>query len=100
MMPNWIRFAPGEPLPPERRYVMIQIDEERATGSAPAVGVGYLRFAAGDLRSPQFIVPGARRGFRVTHWADCLGDDWSAPLWVGKQEKGIDRHVSVPEVEA
>lgn len=69
----------GGELPPERHMVLVQIDG--GIGEAPAVGVGYLKFAAGDRDCPYFVVPGARENFVVTHWADCLGDDFTAPLW-------------------
>lgn len=66
-------------LPPERRMVLVQIGP--TDSEAPCVAVGYMKFAAGDGDSPGFIVPGARPHFVVTHWADCLGDDFTAPLW-------------------
>jgi hypothetical protein len=69
-----------DPLPAERRKVLVQI-AGTDKGDAPAVAVGYLRYAAGDKGSPFFVVPGFGRDFRVTHWSDSLGDEFSAPLW-------------------
>lgn len=85
---EWIPFDPvNGPLPEEHRYVLLQLDEHEGAAMPPAVVVGYLRFAAGRRDSPKFIHPGAGGNAlrTITHWADCLGDDFSAPLWPGKQ---------------
>lgn len=75
----------NQPLPQENRMVMVQIERRRVDGMevAPGVGVGYLRYAAGDPHSPHFIVPGI--GGPVAAWCDCLGDDFHAPLWKMRQ---------------
>lgn len=83
-LPNVTVDRYNEPLPPERRMVMVQID--RSESEAPCVAVGYLKFAAGDRECPFFVVPGALPHFVVTHWADCLGDDFEAPLWGMRNE--------------
>lgn len=83
--PSWI--ALGESWPAERRCVLVQIAPSDK-GDAPAVGVGYMR---SQSNGPFFVVPGARTGFVVTHWADCLGDDFHArPNWqMPGQPKGV-----------
>ena len=67
-------------LPEERRYVLLQFPGDDAKGTAPTVGVGYLRYAAGDKNSPQFIRPGIDKPHPVA-WCDCLGDEFKAPMW-------------------
>lgn len=66
---EWVRFSKHGKLPPERRYVLVQT-EERDCGS-PAVAVGWLRIHS---EGPFFVVPGI--GGNVTHYCDCLGDDF------------------------
>lgn len=51
-------------------------------GQAPAVAVGYWKYK-GKGEANLWVVPGARAGFTVSHWSDCLGDDFSTPLWPG-----------------
>lgn len=79
----WVTFAreagDRQQLPAERRYVLVQLAPRPEVGLPPAVAVGYLRFAAGDRGSPQFIIPGV--GGTVLSWCDCLGDDFRPPLW-------------------
>lgn len=93
MKAEWHEFKPerfgNQRLPPERKYVLIQMSGNENKGVAPAVVVGYLRYSAGDKQSPHFITPGCgaydadgkRVPVRVTHWADCLGKSFNAPLW-------------------
>ena len=77
----WHEF-PGNKLPPGRRDVLVQLAAEENLGLPPAVVVGYLRDAAGCKDSPQFITPGVGGRLRIiTHWCDCLGDEFNAPLW-------------------
>jgi hypothetical protein len=83
-------------LPEERKYVLVQVEarDEPARGLPPSVAVGYLKYAAGDKRSPQFIVPGV--GGPVVAWCDCLPKDFNAPLWPGthKQPNSVlDRNI-------
>lgn len=78
MLIDWIPFDPASPnLPPERRHVLLMIAErqESSMGLPPSCAVGYLRIHSGG---PFFVVPGA--GGRVTHYADCLGDDFCTPI--------------------
>ena len=75
----WVEFDPLSPLlPPERRYVLVQVGERE--GQRPSVHVGWLRVHSDG---PFFVVPGG--GGPVTHFCDCLGDDFYAPLWEGRQ---------------
>lgn len=82
MKEKWIPFDPqSKKLPKEHRYVLVQIDEQPEKGLPPGVAVGYLRKWSGGNNF--FVIPGI--GGKVTHYCDCLGDDFSAPLWHGKQ---------------
>ena len=80
----------GDRVPPERRYVLVQIAGDDERGEAPAVGVGYARWGSSreNGETPYFVVPGARMGFIATHWSDSLGDAWSCPLWRAPQHAG------------
>lgn len=78
-MYEWVEFKSEGQLPPERRYVLVQCAEQPEKGLPPCVAVGYLRIHSGG---PFFTTPGISRG-EVTHWCDCLGDDFTAPLWPG-----------------
>lgn len=85
MADEWVAFdGSRRRLPYERRYVLVQIAGDDSLGMPPSVAVGYLRFASDDV-TPYFVVPGFGRRFTVTHWNDCLGDQFAAPLWEGKQ---------------
>jgi hypothetical protein len=80
---NWIPFDAAlfdrQPLPAERRRVLVVVPATPERGNAQTVAVGYLRYASGEADSPFFVVPGV--GGPVTHWCDCLGDDFEAPGW-------------------
>ena len=83
---DWIPFRVGEMLPQERRFVLVQIDKNDSKGMPPSVAVGYLRYAAGDKSCPFFVIPGhGRASDPITHWCDCLGDEFHAPGWLAKQ---------------
>jgi hypothetical protein len=79
---NWVTFntclGSSQRLPPERRCVLVQLPPN-GEGSAPAVAVGYLRFAAGDKECPYFVTPGI--GGTPVAWCDCLPGGFYAPLW-------------------
>jgi hypothetical protein len=81
----WHRFdgtGSPDPLPPERRRVLVQISPRVDIGDrVPAIAVGYLRYGAGDLGSPYFVVPSFGRVFQVIAWCDCLPDDLNPPEW-------------------
>ena len=91
---DWVAFDPRGPLPPNRKYVLIQFSKISCYGVGP-VAVGYLRYAGGDRDSPSFVVPGVKRTndyhepdvpreeMIVTHWADIVGDDFECPGWHG-----------------
>lgn len=83
---NWYVFTQElwsqQRLPPEKKYVLIQLSGRPEAGLPPSVVVGYLRYAAGDPNSPVFTTPGVAGG-KVVAWSDCLPDDFSAPLWLG-----------------
>ena len=91
---DWVTFDPRGPLPPERKYVLIQFSKISCHGFGP-VAVGYLRYAGGDRDSPFFVVPGVKRTndyhepdvpreeMIVTHWADIFGNDFECPGWHG-----------------
>lgn len=69
--------------PPERKLVLVQRAEtkEGPITYAPAVAVGYLRYAAGCKDSPYFVCPGV--GGETVAWCDCLPEGFGAPLWPG-----------------
>ncbi len=62
-------------------YRMVLVATDKFEGSAPAINVGYMKYAAGDKDSPYFVCPGAQRGFKALYWCDCLGDDFAPPNW-------------------
>jgi hypothetical protein len=79
---KWNEFKAGGKLPPERKYVLLQLDDIEELGLPAAVVVGYLRYSAGDRDCPYFVHPGiVARDTPVTHWCDCLGDEFSVPGW-------------------
>jgi len=95
---NWNPFdckkGSTQKLPPEARYVLLQVRGCEETGMPPRVVVGWLKFAAGDKECPFFVIPGgdfsldpdSLKENRVLFWADCLGDDFHAkPSWLGEQ---------------
>jgi len=79
-------------LPEERRYVLLQIKERLELGLPACVVVGYLRYSSG--KTPYFVCPGLDGTWSVTFWCDCLGDDFNAPYWNGKQ---IKNKKNIPE---
>ena len=80
---QWHKFdrakTRGRWLPVRARAVLVQCTPKEE-GHAPAVAVGYLKFAAGDRQCPYFVVPGVPYS-EVVAWCDCLGNDFSAPEW-------------------
>lgn len=80
----WVDAAVSKP--PSYRCVLVQIPASD-DGHAAAVAVGYWK-SKGKGESALWVVPGARSGFAVSHWCDCLGDDFVAPLWRGTQPGG------------
>jgi len=105
MTPNWIEYDRTGDLPQERRKVLLMIgqrqsdqqkDAHRRFGRpgiddpdfkdvAATVAIGYLRIHSDG---PFFVVPGVpHKDNEITHWADCLGDDFTAPGWDSQQPK-------------
>jgi hypothetical protein len=84
---NWTEYEierwANQPLPPVRKYVLVQVKGEPEIGMPPSVAVGYMRYAAGDENSPAFTTPGVDSHKKVFAWCDCLPDDFWAPLWPG-----------------
>lgn len=85
---NWTPFdetkGSRQPLPEEHKRVLVTYaPESLGPGLPSATAVGYLKFAAGDKESPNFIVPGI--GGKPTHWLDILpdnfGEDRTHPYW-------------------
>jgi hypothetical protein len=76
MRPKWLLFDPNKRrnFPPERRMVLVITAEKPDDGLPSCVAIGYLRLHT----VPFFVVPGV--GGTVTHFADCLGDDFRTPL--------------------
>lgn len=78
---NWICVGDDWPKP----YRMVLVATDKFPGSAPAINVGYMKYAAGDRACPYFICPGAQLGFKALYWSDCLGDDFEPPNWQMRQ---------------
>jgi hypothetical protein len=102
-MMKWVKYRKQGKLPLERRYVLVVIesrqsdDQKRAykefgrsgiddpnfKDTSATVAVGYIRVHSGG---PFFVVPGVpHKDEEITHWADCLGDDFTAPAWDSNQ---------------
>ncbi len=93
---DWIEYDRARKLPQERRSVLLMIEKRQSDfqkeanknfgrpGDDPnfkdvaaTVAVGYLRIHSDG---PFFVVPGVpHKDAEITHWADCLGDDFTAP---------------------
>jgi len=75
---KFIDFDPtkgaDQSLPPERKDVVLELAPFR-DGLPKMYMIGYLRYAAGDKNSPQFILPGVPEKATVIAWADCLKED-------------------------
>ena len=106
---DWIRYNRQKTLPLERRSVLVMIEKRQSDfakqayknfgrpgiddpnfkDTAATVAVGYIRVHSDG---PFFVVPGVpHKDEEITHWADCLGDDFSAPAWGSKQVCGAPR---------
>lgn len=106
---NWVKYTKQGKLPLERRNVLVMIEKRQSDeqkrayeqfgrpgiddpdfkDTAATVAVGYIRVHSGG---PFFVVPGVpHKDEQITHWADCLGDDFTAPAWGMKQVKGKPR---------
>jgi hypothetical protein len=108
-MIEWVKYQRQGKLPLERRYVLVMIEQRQSEEQKRAykefgrhgiddpdfkdmsatIAVGYIRIHSGG---PFFVVPGVpHKDEEITHWADCLGDDFTAPLWDSRQVIGIPR---------
>ena len=108
-MIEWVKYRKQGKLPLERRYVLVMIecrqsdeqkraykecgrpgiDDPNFKDTSSTVAVGYIRIHSGG---PFFVVPGVpHKDEEITHWADCLGDDFTAPLWDSSQVIGSPR---------
>lgn len=74
---KWVPVGASWPDP----YRMVLVATDKFETSAPAVNVGYMKYAAGDLECPYFVCPGAQSRFKPLYWSDCLGDDFRTPNW-------------------
>ncbi len=105
---NWVKYTKQGKLPLERRSVLVMIEKRQSDfqkqahknfgrpgddpdfkDTAATVAVGYIRIHSGG---PFFVVPGVpHKDEEITHWCDCLGDDFAAPHWQSKQVCGEPR---------
>lgn len=81
---EWIHT--NQSLPKEYQPVLVQLTDNKKLGMPPSVVVGYLKHPAGVESEWYFVTPGCYQhrvddGCFVTHWSDCLGDSFCAPLW-------------------
>ena len=82
-MNTWIKchypIEVGDPLPAERKVVVVYCEGPPISGLPYC---GYIRYAAGDLSCPFFVVYHGNndRSVRVIAWNDCLPDE--PPEWI------------------
>ena len=72
---KWYPFDPAKwrrKLPPQRRVVLV-ILPRRERGVPESVACGYMKFGAGDRKSPYFVIPGI--GGTPRAWSDCLPEE-------------------------
>lgn len=69
---KFIRFNPTAVLPRERKQCLVLVGWRKKGDDMlpPTLAVGWVRRSS----KPVFVVPGV--GGPVTHYADCLGDDF------------------------
>jgi len=66
------RFNPRSPgLPKKYRLCLVRIAAKEAEGLPVAIAVGYIKRGC---QGAYWVIPGV--GGDVTHYADCLGDDF------------------------
>ena len=82
---NWQEYSENN-VPELKRYVLIQVSGSETM--PPSVVVGYIKkHSEGGY---YFVWPGCNINpseREATHWCDCLGDDFKAPLWAGQPKK-------------
>lgn len=70
---------------------MVQVDAvppgsgHRDSGMPVTVAVGYWKDKGSD--GAYWVIPGVGTRVGITHFADCLGDDFAAPGWAMKQPR-------------
>jgi hypothetical protein len=93
MSSKWIEFQDVEKhgfkrqkLPPERKDVLCKLKTN--INENGGVAVGYLRYAAGDKKSPFFVCSAIPGPWEVTHWCDCLPESFAQyiPGWKAPSE--------------
>ncbi len=77
LKPKWHKFDPAKwraKLPKEREWVLVTFPArwEPTFGLPRSYAIGYLRFSAGDRKSPFFVIPGI--GGTPDAWAPLQGD--------------------------
>lgn len=83
---------PDDPLPPERKVVLVWLGDASDRNALPFCG--YIRYAAGDVNCPYFVVyhGNSQIGSDVVAWCDCLpnsGPDLpQARMFSDKQQAG------------
>ena len=72
---NWIEFNENSnTLPPERKMCLVCFEPgNEVLGQVNGVCAGYLRYYSGG---PFWVTHGVSRG-RITHYADCLPEDFA-----------------------
>jgi len=63
-------FGQDQELPEERKLVLVR-SVSLVTGYPDPIGLGYLKFAAGDKTCPYFVTPGMNAG-EPYQWLDVL----------------------------
>ncbi|KKN14541.1 hypothetical protein LCGC14_0995080 [marine sediment metagenome] len=75
---KWRKFDSNkngmQKLPPIKRWVLLKL--EGSFGIRGAIIVGYRKNHAGCNDEPYFATPGGGALGQVTHWADCLGNQF------------------------
>ncbi len=77
---KWRKFNPHGPNPQHYRMCLVAIAERADEGLPSAMAVGYTK-RSGNLT--YWIIPGV--GGDVTHYSDCLGDDFKPIDWKMEQ---------------
>lgn len=65
-----------EGYPTEKKEVLVHLLSSQR-GVPNSIVVGYMRYAAGDKKSPLWITPGCNG--HIIEWCDCLEDKFKWP---------------------
>lgn len=65
------------------KYRMVLVAKDKDKVLPPCLVVGY-RNSHG-----QFITPGSGSNGEIQYWCDCLGNDFSPPMWKMKQVENV-----------